>query len=666
MSLAQKTHNGNNTSTGKSNKKKKTLDSEYQSYTYIKNELKDKGWNISNPNRTPSGQLYTQHECLQNKEISARWGKVHPEYVIKLTEDEYWIIEAKPTIEEVNKAFDEAIWYGKLLNESKLLKSMIITGVAGNDSDKYLVRNGFWVEEKKDFQIISYEGKEITSILTPDITKRLLREKTPILKEFDIPDNQLLKAADDINKKFQEAGIRKDKRSTIIATMLLSLLGETDPNYNATPEVFVNDINGRAKESLEIKGKEDFFKYIEIQLPEKSDAKNRFKEALVDAFFTLRKINIRAAMQTGSDVLGRFYETFLKYGNGAKDLGIVLTPHHITEFAADVLNVTHNDIIYDPTCGTGGFLVSSFYRVKNNSNADQLEKFRLNGIFGIDLQSNVATLAIVNMIFRGDGRNNIINDDCLQQELMAVTSKGENSAVIVSHDDKNWRKRVEGEGKTILDNKKPVSKVLMNPPFALKKAKEEIYRFVDHALDQIDDGGLLFSVLPCSTMVKGDSYKAWRSNLLSKNTLLSVITFAEDLFYPQSQPPSLAIIVKKGTAHPLEQNVLWIRVRNDGYRKIKGKRLFDPKVLNQIDDDLKMLVQSFIMNQRIQVESKPEFVKVTKIDFEDTELELIPEAYLDENIPTIDDIQNGVEETVRDTVAFLIRASREEVAIQDE
>jgi type I restriction-modification system DNA methylase subunit len=249
---------------------------------------------------------------------------------------------------------------------------------------------------------------------------------------------------------------------------------------------------------------------------------------------------------------------------------------------------------------------------------------------------------------------------------MAVTSKGENSAVIVSHDDKNWRKRVEGEGKTILDNKKPVSKVLMNPPFALKKAKEEIYRFVDHALDQIDDGGLLFSVLPCSTMVKGDSYKAWRSNLLSKNTLLSVITFAEDLFYPQSQPPSLAIIVKKGTAHPLEQNVLWIRVRNDGYRKIKGKRLFDPKVLNQIDDDLKMLVQSFIMNQRIQVESKPEFVKVTKIDFEDTELELIPEAYLDENIPTIDDIQNGVEETVRDTVAFLIRASREEVAIQDE
>lgn len=658
MSLKQKTLNGKDAALTRKVTKKQ--DSEYQSYTYIKNELRDKGWNISNPNRNSNGQLYTQHECLQNKEIAARWGKVHPEYVVKLTEDEYWVIEAKSTIEELNKAFDEAVWYGKLLNESELIQSMIVTGVAGNDSDKYLVRNGFWSEEEKDFHIISYEGKEITSILTPDITKRLLIEKTPILREFDIPDNQLLKAADDINKKFNEAGIRKDKRSTIVATMLLSLLGETDPNYKATPEVFINDINIRAKDSLKNNDKEDFFKYIEIQLPEKPDAKSRFKEALVYAFFTLRKINIRAAMKTGSDVLGRFYETFLKYGNGAKDLGIVLTPHHITKFAADVLNVTHNDLIYDPTCGTAGFLVSSFYRVKGNSNTSQLDSFRINRIFGIDLQSNVATLAIVNMIFRGDGRNNITNDDCLRQQLIAVTSKGENSAVIVSRNDKDWKKRVGDEGKTVL-NKKPVTKVLMNPPFALKKAKEEIYRFVDHALDQMDDGGLLFSVLPCSTMVKGGGYKIWRTNLLAKNTLLSVITFAEDLFYPQSQPPALAIIVKKGTPHPHEQAVLWAKVTHDGYRKIKGKRLRDPKMPNQLDDNLKTLVQSFILNPNIQVENKPEFLKVSKIDFDDSELEIIPEAYLDENIPTLIDIKKGVEETVRDTVAFLIRASREEM-----
>ncbi len=608
----------------------------------------DKGWNVNNPNRDPNGQVYTQNECHQNREIASKWVKLHPEYVVKLAEDAFWVIEAKPTLEEIEKAFSEAKWYGTLLNDHKFVKAMIVTGIAGNDIDKYLVRNAFWVEEKKEFHPIIYEGKEITSLLTPEIAKRLMYEKTSILKEFDILDDLLLKAADDINKKFHEAGIRKDKRATIVATMLLSLLGETEPNYNDNPDVFVNDINVRAKEVLKKNGKEDFFKYIEIQLPEKQDAKNRFKEALVQGFFILRKVNIKAAMRTGSDVLGRFYEAFLKYGNGAKDLGIVLTPRHITEFASDVLNITHKDVIYDPTCGTGGFLVSSFYHVKNNSNQSQLDAFRLYRIFGVDLQSSVATLAITNMIFRGDGKNNIINDNCFARGIVATTINSEPSAKFVSRDVKN--------------EQRAITKVLMNPPFALKKSNEKEFDFIEHALEQMEDGGLLFSILPCSTMVKGSVYKSWRSNLLAGNTLLSVITFAEDLFYPQSQPPSLGIIVRKGYPHPHEQGVLWIKITNDGYRKIKGKRLPDLKADPNVPTDLervKGLVQSFIMNPHIQVESIPESQKISKIDFDDTELELISEAYLDENVPTLNDIQKGVEETVRDVVAYLIRTSHE-------
>lgn len=618
-------------------------DSEFQSYTYIKNELKDKGWNVNNPNRDPSGQLYTQHECLQNKEIASKLGKLHPEYVIKITEDSFWLIEAKPTLEEIGKAFEEAKWYGKLLNEHKFIRAMIVSGIAGNDIDKYLVRNAFWIEENKDFYPIIYEEKEITSILTPEIAKRLIREKTAVLKEFDIPDDQLLKAADDVNKKFHEAGIRKDKRATIVATMLLSLLGETEPNYNDIPDVFVNDINSRAKEALKKNGKEDFFKYIEIQLPEKPDAKNRFKEALVQAFFTLRKINIKAAMRTGSDVLGRFYETFLKYGNGAKDLGIVLTPRHITEFAVEVLNVTHKDVVFDPTCGTGGFLVSSFYRVKNNSNQSQLDAFRLYRIFGIDLQSSVATLAIVNMIFRGDGKNNIINDDCFARGIVGTTVNGEQSAKFVSRNAKNGQK--------------VVTKVLMNPPFALKKSDEKEFRFIEHALEQMEDGGLLFSILPCSTMVKAGEYKKWRKRLLEKNTLLSVITFVEDLFYPQSQPPPLGIIVKKGIAHPRNQKVLWIKIKSDGHRKIKGKRIRSQKVADELSM-AKTLVQSFLVNPNIDVPNIPEFQKVCAIDFSDPDFELIPEAYLDANPPTTKELEEGMQQTIREYLAFLIRSSK--------
>jgi type I restriction-modification system DNA methylase subunit len=631
--------------------RKSKRDSEFQSYTYIKNELKDKGWNVNNPNRDPRGQVYTQQECLQNSEIASRWEKLHPEYVVKLAEDKFWVIEAKPTHEELDKAFEEATEYGKLLNQHKFVRAMIVTGVAGNDIDRYLVKNAYWIEDKKHYEFIVYEGKEITSLLNPAIANRLIGEDTPVLKEFDIPDSELLKASDHINKAFHLASIRKDKRATIVATMLLSLLGDTDPNYNAKPDVFVGDINLRAKDSLEENGKEAFFKYIEIQLPNKADAKLKFKNALVDAFFTLRKINIKAAMRTGSDVLGRFYEAFLKYGNGAKDLGIVLTPRNVTEFATEVLNVNYKDIVYDPTCGTGGFLVSSFYHVMKNSNRNQLESFRLHRIFGIDQQSTVATLAIVNMIFRGDGRNHITNDDCLARGVVAATLGGQVSGRVVSRD-------------AAKKGHKVVTKILMNPPFALKKGSEKEFVFVNHALDQMEDGGLLFAVMPCAALVKGGAYKTWRSNLLKQNTLLSIITFVEDLFYPQSQPPALAIILKKGVPHNPNQKVLWVKIRNDGYRKVKGKRLPDPKILDEMDK-VKSLVQTFLVNPSIKVENIPEFQKASPIDIKDPNLELIPEAYLDERLPTIDEMRSGVEDAVRDTVAFLIRTGKEKVIKND-
>lgn len=644
----QKTLDGENTNVEKkTRRKKKGADSEYQSYVYIRNELKDQGWNIANPNRDANGQLYTQHECLQNPEIASKWNKLHSEYVVKLSDEKFWVIEAKPKLEDIDQAFEEAKEYGELLNSHKFVRAMIVTGVAGNDIDKYLVRSAFWVEEKKEYQAIVYEEKEITSILSPAIAKRLIGEKTPVLKEFDIPDEQLLKAADEINKNFHQAGIKKAFRATIVASMLLSLLGDTDPNIDASPDILINEINLRAREELKNHGKEDAARHIEIQLPEKPDAKSRFKEAIVDAFFILRKINIKAAMRTGSDILGRFYETFLKYGNGAKDLGIVLTPRNITEFANEVLNVTYRDILYDPTCGTGGFLVSGFYRVKHNSTKDQLETFRTCRIFGIDLQASVEALAIVNMIFRGDGRNNIINDDCFKRGLVATTVGGEPSASFVSREEATTAK------------KRPVTKVLMNPPFALKKSNEKEYKFIDHALEQMDNGGLLFSILPCSTMVKSGSYKKWRKNVLINNTLLSVVTFVEDLFYPQSQPPPLGIIFKKGTPHPKAQSVLWTKIWNDGYRKVKGKRIKSAKIPNELDV-VKTLVQSFLINPAITVPNILEFQKACPIEFDshvDPEFEIVPEAYLDPKPPSTADLQDGMQKTIREHLAFLIRTN---------
>lgn len=55
----------------------------------------------------------------------------------------------------------------------------------------------------------------------------------------------------------------------------------------------------------------------------------------------------------------------------------------------------------------------------------------------------------------------------------------------------------------------------------------------------------------------------------------------------------------------------------------------------------------------------PEFQKSCPIDFNDNLLELVPEAYLDQRIPTKEEIMEGIDELVREAAAFIIRSKNE-------
>jgi len=618
--------------------------SEFTSYVYIKQELGKIGWNTRNPARNLNGEVYTQQECLDHKEIGKYLGRKKPEYVIKLNEDNFYVIEAKATLDEIDKAFNEAIDYALEINKSKIINAPIISGVAGNDEDGYIVRSAFF--EKGRYQIINYHGKEITSLVSKELSELILTENKAQISKLEIDESQLLRIAESINEILHSGSINKDERASVMSAIILSMIDDTKPNYKADPIVFVKDINNRAENVLLENSKREFFKHIEIRLPSSKDAQIKYKRSLVLTTFELLKINIKAAMNSGTDVLGKFYEVFLKYGNGAKDIGIVLTPRHITEFAVKVLGITHKDIIYDPTCGTGGFLVAAFDHVRNISTKEQLEYFKKHKIFGIEQQPKVASLAIVNMIFRGDGKNNIVDNDCLSQALIHTTINREDSAEYINKD------KLTGK------EKKPISKVLMNPPFALKDKDEKEYSFIQHALDQMEDGGLLFAIVPLSVMLKGGAYKTWRKNkMLPNHTLLSVITLPEDLFYPVGVN-TCGVIIKKGFPHNKEQNVLWIRALNDGYKKLKGKRLPNSKASNDYPE-IENFVKLFVQDSSTKIKNVPEFIKVSPVNFEDTLVELSSEVYLDSHIPNSSEINDDMERLIREYLAFLIRNKKE-------
>ena len=427
-----------------------------------------------------------------------------------------------------------------------------------------------------------------------------------------------------------------------MAALLLSLIDEVPPNIDSPPSILIEEINSRANRVLRQNGKSEFYSFIKISLPPTEDNHHKFKTAIVSTIQELNNLNIRSAMNSGADVLGKFYEVFLKYGNGAKEIGIVLTPRHITKWAVDILDVTRKDYVYDPTCGTGGFLVAAFDHVRKLSTEMQLNNFKKLNLFGIEQEPEVVALAIVNMIFRGDGKTNIIEGNCFQKNLTKNIVNGNLTAIY---------SKKSGE--------KIITKVLMNPPFALKRSDEKEYKFVQNALDQMDDGGLLFSVLPVSTMFESGEEKRWRENkLLKDNSLLSVITFPQDLFYPIGVH-TIGIIVRKGIPHPKNQNVFWARVTHDGFIKSKGKRLPSSKEPNEFELLLPIL-RAFIQNPKYNTSDVPEFIKLSPIDYSDPLLELLPEAYLNSRPISLNELEEGIEQLVRETAAMIIRYRRED------
>ncbi|MBO3334080.1 N-6 DNA methylase [Clostridium perfringens] len=139
---------------------------------------------------------------------------------------------------------------------------------------------------------------------------------------------------------------------------------------------------------------------------------------LVDKFFTTYQIEDFTSFK--GDIL-EFFQ------NESKDrkIGEFFTSRNIIKFMTALVNpiivikngkVVHIDKCYDPTCGTGGFLIEVFkqyimYLLENG--IDDLKCLEENILYGTELKAKTALLARLNMIIIGNNSSNIINRNAL-------------------------------------------------------------------------------------------------------------------------------------------------------------------------------------------------------------------------------------------------------------
>jgi len=580
-------------------------DSEVHAYIYIKDSLRDLDWNVANPTRIADGELYTQHECLSNPTLKACLGRDVPENVVVVGPNKFMVVEAKPKRSELLTAIKEAKEYAETLNQGKIL-APIAVAVAGNPQDTFLVKTFYFF--RGTWQEVLINGKATSGFLNRDEARRLVAEDTYKISDIHISDDVLYAKATNINEHLHNGSINKNNRARVMAALLLAMSEDTPIHLDNDADALIAEINAKVKTVLRVHGKEKFARCVEINTPPTPGNHAKFRKALLDTHQELEGINIRSAMNSGEDILGRFYEQFLKYGNGAKEIGIVLTPRHLTRFGAEALRVTEKDRVFDPACGTGGFLVSAYDVVRKRVKEAALDKFKKTGIYGIEQEAEVVALSLVNMIFRGDGKTNIEEGNCFSDRFFKTTT---------------------------------MTKALMNPPFALKKEDEKEYRFVDYGLKKLEGGGLLFAVIPSPIMFREKNYKEWRQTLLAKHTLKAVIKMPEDLFYPAAAIHTSIIVIEAHIPHPKDAKVLW-GVCHDAFVKRKGvmKR---SKTAETNMEELKQKIQAVLDDRAFPSHPREWILRPIRFD---RHLECAPEQYLEDTTPDKKELHGGMRDAL--------------------
>lgn len=255
-----------------------------------------------------------------------------------------------------------------------------------------------------------------------------------------------------------------------------------------------------------------------------------------------KKANLYEMIKKNSinDILGHFYSEFLSYSGGdGKDLGIVLTPSHITGLMVDLIGFKLTDRMYDCCTGTAGFLVAgiskAFNEVKNDpkitNKEEVLDNLRKNAFIGCEVEDHMFTIAATNMILRGDGKSNLFIDSCFN---VTETVKA----------------------------LKPTCGVL-NPPYSMKDKNYSELSFIAHSLSVVQEGGLVAAIVPKSIFL--DKNKKDRVNLLKDHSLVAVITPPKDLFLEVAGTETAIGVFKAHVPHDKDIKT-WLCEFDDGYK----------------------------------------------------------------------------------------------------
>ncbi len=550
-------------------------------------------------------------------------GKGYPEFLItyKTNSDLLIVIECKADVqkhESKNKnKYSQYAVDGVLLYASYLSKSYDVLAIAISGEKKSNLKISHFLHLKDEKKATQVFGDKLLS--AEDYLNGYLKSPEKFRQDY----NKLLDFTKDLNDKLHTHKILESQRSLLISAILIAL--ESKPfkqsyaSYN-TPENLANSLIQTVSNELEsaniggkkLKNLNTQFSFI--QTDTSLSQKDKVLKEVIDDIDE----NINTFIRTHKyfDVLGQLYIEFLRYANSDKGLGIVLTPPHITQLFSDLAQVNKNSIVYDNCTGTGGFLISAMKKMIDDAKGDEekIKEIKFKQLIGTEYQSHIFALAVSNMYIHQDGKTNIINGSCFDEEVINEVKA-----------------------------KKPTVGFL-NPPYkSNKKNDTDELEFILNNLECLVDGGTCIAIVPMQSALatNGKVYEL-KKKILEKHTLDAVLSMPDELFFNSKVGVvSCIMIFTAHKPHSEFKETYFGYYKNDNFIKRKGKGRFDG--LGLWEDIKKKWLSNFINKKNEAGFSVNQIVSA--------DMEWVAEAYMETDYSNIENID--FEDTILNYVTFL-------------
>lgn len=332
-------------------------------------------------------------------------------------------------------------------------------------------------------------------------------------------------------------------------------------DFNLMKHAILNTLSKSLEESRKQNLKLDILVDVYAEIKMNNTANQEAIDNFIENVTEISKC-VNSDYWNGEDVMGIFFNEFNRYKKKSES-GQVFTPDNITSFMYRLIDVDYHDKVLDAACGSGAFLVKAMCNMIKEAGGrktKEAKKIQNAQLYGIEFDREIFALACANMLIHKDGKTNLEQLDSRSQDACDWISS------------------------------KPITKVLMNPPF---ESKYGCLTIVDNVLKNVAKHTICAFILPDKKLEKDSRGR----KLLKHSKLLKIIKLPEKTF----EGVTTSIFVFEAGIKQNQEEIFACYIENDGLETVKNQGRQDVKDRWQkIEDDWIKIIRKQSGSETIQ------------------------------------------------------------------